>query len=247
MFRFFEKIDKDILAEVGSAFKMSADNAAHIKNVLRIGVNEEIVICDGNGVDYICKVKTDKNDVYAYPSEARKTENMPDFELVVFQSLLKADKFELVIQKCTELGVSEIIPVAAERSIVKIDTNSKKLVDKRDRWQNIAESAAMQSHRGRILRIGEIVSMKEAAVIAKNVGQCAVAHEKEKSNDMKQWIKQTSGKSGVFIGPEGGFSENEITAFSENGITPISMGNCILRAETAAISFAACFYYEKQF
>jgi len=237
MFRFFENINEN-----EDLIKLSGDNASHIKTVLRLCNGDEIVVCDGKGNDYSAVITLDKNNVYAKLNEKTNNISEPDYHLTIFQALPKADKFELIIQKCVELGVYSIVPVITERVIVKAD--GKKL----DRWQKISEAAAKQSQRGTIPIINEIVTLKNAFKIAANIENCAVAYEKnvEESIFMKEWINSCKGDDyAVFIGPEGGFSEKEISLFTENGITMISMGSRILRTETAPIVFAACLGYDK--
>ena len=140
MYRFFvpmEKIFENTAEIIG-------DDVNHIKNVLRMGTGERIMITDGRGTDYhciICDIGPDRVLLDIEKKEPVRTE-LP-VEIVLFQGLPKADKMELIIQKAVELGAARIVPVRTRRSVVRLD--DKKAEKKRQRWQGIAEAAAKQS------------------------------------------------------------------------------------------------------
>jgi len=161
--------------------------------------------------------------------------NEPGYRLTLFASLIKADKLEFVIQKAVELGVFRIVPVITERSIAKESDAKTK------RWHAIAEAAAMQSHRGIIPEVAETVRLREAVAVSNGLDRAAAAHEKivPGTVSVAEWIGGKWRSSGIFIGPEGGFSDKEISFFTESGIKIITMGRRVLRAETAAIAAAA--------
>lgn len=150
---------------------------------------------------------------------------------------------ELIIQKCVELGVDRIVAVSTERAIVKLDKKESK---KLERWQKIAEAAAKQSGRGKIPEIGQqVLKFKEAVAEAKELDGAIIPYEKEQETGIRQFVQGFRGESiGVFIGPEGGFAEEEIALAQENGITPITLGKRILRTETAGMTTAAILLYE---
>ena len=144
---------------------------------------------------------------------------------------------ELIIQKCVELGVHEIVPVQMSRCVVKFEEKKKK--NKRERWQAISESAAKQSKCNKIPEIGEILTYKQALAKAKDLDLLLVPYEsKNGMEDTKNALNEIkSGMSiGILIGPEGGFDENEIHEALEIGGKVISLGKRILRTETAAIT-----------
>ena len=170
-------------------------------------------------------------------------------KIYLFQGLPKGDKMELIIQKCVELGVYEIVPVQMSRSVVKVEEKKKK--SKRERWQAISESAAKQSKCNKIPEISEILTYKQALEKAKDLDLLLVPYEsKNGMEDTKNALNEIeSGMSvGVLIGPEGGFDEKEIENALEIGGKVISLGKRILRTETAAItSVSMCMLHAEMY
>ena len=151
---------------------------------------------------------------------------------------------ELIIQKTTEIGVKKIIPVAMERSIVKL--NEKDGKKKIERWQKIAEVAAKQSKRDIIPKIENIIKISDLCSEIKAYELFIVAYENEEEITLKQVLQENRGirKIGVLIGPEGGIDEKEIEKLVQNGAKTISLGKRILRTETAPITIASNVVYE---
>ncbi|MDD3204287.1 MAG: 16S rRNA (uracil(1498)-N(3))-methyltransferase [Lachnospiraceae bacterium] len=219
----------------------------HIKNVLRMKIGEEIAVSNGmDKKDYrcgiadftedsvICELRFIKDDGLELPSQ-----------VYLFQGLPKADKMELIVQKAVELGVHQIIPMATKRAIVKLD--EKKAKNKIERWQGIAEASAKQSKRRVIPQISQVMSMKEAVALAKDMDVKIIPYElAEGMAETKKIIENIRpGQSvAIFIGPEGGFEDNEIQAALENGIQPITLGKRILRTETAGFTTLAWIMYQ---
>lgn len=215
----------------------------HIKNVLRMKKGEELLLSDGNGQDLTCRIDSVTNTEIIceiLSNDISGTE--PSVRFYLFQGLPKADKFEHIIQKSVELGVTEIIPVETSRTVVRYDDKKKR--SKGERWQKISESAAKQSRRAIIPQVREILAFKEALKEAAALDMVLIPYENFK--DMKQ-TRQTicsirPGMSiGIFIGPEGGFEQNEVESASaarEDGgaaALQISLGSRILRTETAPL------------
>jgi 16S rRNA (uracil1498-N3)-methyltransferase len=152
---------------------------------------------------------------------------------------------ELIIQKAVELGVYQVIPVETKRSVVKLD--AKKAKNKVARWNAIAESAAKQSKRQIIPKVGDVCTFKEALAYAKGLDMAVIPYEEAK--DM-QYTKQVLAKVkagmdvGIFIGPEGGFSEGEIEAATAQDVVPITLGKRILRTETAGLMILSVLMYQ---
>lgn len=218
----------------------------HIKNVLRMKVDEELLVSNGQDKDYYCKIEAISDDeikALILDEEFEGTE-LPT-ELYLFQGLPKSDKMELIIQKAVELGVKEIIPVATKRCVVKLD--DKKEASKIKRWQAISESAAKQSRRTIIPEISSVMSFKEAINRAKEFELGIIPYENFK--DMKETKEVLSKvkkgiKIGIFIGPEGGFEESEVQYALDNGIHPISLGKRILRTETAGLAIVSVLMFQ---
>jgi 16S rRNA (uracil1498-N3)-methyltransferase len=196
--------------------------------VFRLSSSDRVVMFNGNGSDFegYFKILT-KNEAILVIDKERKIKNTPSFELHIFQSIIKKDNFELVVEKCTEIGAAAYHPVLAERSEKK-DLNIERL-------RKIGTEAAEQSGRAHIPEIYEPVSLESA--IENFDGQIfALDFDGEEFKS----IKKTKGKKiGILIGPEGGWTENERDLFEHKNIKTFSLGSQILRAETAAIVASA--------
>ncbi|WP_167958427.1 16S rRNA (uracil(1498)-N(3))-methyltransferase [Anaerosporobacter faecicola] len=211
----------------------------HIKNVLRMRVGEELILCDGQGTDYHCKIAVLAADqIQASIISKEETQTELPARIYLFQGLPKKDKMELIIQKAVELGVYQVIPVMMKRSVVKLD-DKKKEQKKLERWQAIATSAAKQSGRGFIPEVMPVMNYKEAVAMAKEMEYKILPYEHAMGmQETKQKIQEVKGKKSVaiFIGPEGGFEEEEVAVAREAGIAPITLGKRILRTETAGLA-----------
>ncbi|PHV71517.1 16S rRNA methyltransferase [Sporanaerobium hydrogeniformans] len=218
----------------------------HIKNVLRLDIQKEILINDRQGIDYKCIInKIEDTIIYTKIVDKQSSDTEPLVKTVLFQSLVKGEKMEFVIQKGVEIGVTTIIPIMTERCVVKIESD-KKLQAKLDRWNKIAESAAKQSKRGIVPQVERPLSLKEAIDYVKThlEGAC-IPFENEDKYSLKAYLKTTPLASvGVFIGPEGGFTDEEIRQATSKGIVPVTLGKRILRSETAGLVVLANIMYE---
>lgn len=230
----------------GNRIVITGSDVNHIKNVLRMKKGEEIAVSNGiDGKEYRCGIEEYTDDEVICTLHFIREEGVElQSRIYLFQALPKADKMELIIQKAVELGVYEIIPVAAARSVVRLD--KKKAEVKKVRWQGIAEAAAKQSKRGIIPEVKTVMDMKEAADYAKQMDVRIIPYEL--SGNMaktKEVIERISpGESvAVFIGPEGGFEEKEISYAMESGILPITLGRRILRTETAGLTVLSWLMY----
>ncbi|MCR4696319.1 MAG: 16S rRNA (uracil(1498)-N(3))-methyltransferase [Lachnospiraceae bacterium] len=218
----------------------------HIKNVLRMKEGEEISV--GNGEDeneYRCMIDRFEDDkVYCKLMFVKEANVELPAKVTLYQCLPKADKMELIIQKCVELGVSEILPVASKRCVVKLD--DKKASGKVSRWQGIAEAAGKQSKRAYVPIIGQVLSYKDALKDAGKADIKIIPYELSEDVESTKKIFENikPGQSvAVLIGPEGGFEEEEVTIAREAGFTPISLGKRILRTETAGMTVMAWLTY----
>lgn len=211
----------------------------HIKNVLRMKQGEEIVICNGQGKDCYCIInKVSETEITADIRTEQETKAELKTKITLFQGLPKKDKMELIIQKAVELGVYEIVPVMTKRVIVKLE-DKKKEEKKLERWQAIAEGAAKQSGRGIIPKVRPVLSFAQAITSASNMDLGLVPYENALGMQYTREIMNSLGKYetiGVFIGPEGGFEESEVELAKKNNIMPITLGNRILRTETAGLA-----------
>lgn len=217
----------------------------HIKNVLRMKRGERVRISSTSGKNYFGRIAEFSGETVLV---ALAEECAPDTELpsriYLFQGLPKSDKMELIIQKAVELGAYEIIPVAMKNCVVKLD--EKKAAAKTARWQEIAKSAAKQSKRSIIPKVEHPVSYQEALAAAAELDVVLVSYENERGMAATREVMEAivPGQSvGIFIGPEGGFSDGEIELAREHDMRLISLGGRILRTETAGLATLSVLMY----
>ena len=225
---------------------ITGSDVNHIKNVLRMKPGEEIAVSNGiDGREYRCGIEAFAEDTVVCTLRFIKEEGVElPSPIYLFQALPKADKMELIVQKAVELGVHEIIPVAAKRCVVKLD--EKKAAGKASRWQGIAEAAAKQSKRGVIPVVRSPLSFQEAVNLAGDMDVRLIPYElAEDMAHTRSVIEAVKpGQSiAVFIGPEGGVEEREIQTAISAGIEPVTLGKRILRTETAGLTVLSWLMY----
>lgn len=243
MYQFF--VEPGAIA--GNRVSITGKDVNHIKNVLRMKEGEELAV--SNGIDkkeyrcgilslgedeILCEVRFVKEDAVELPAK-----------VYLFQGLPKADKMELILQKAVELGAYEVIPVATKRAVVKLDAKKEK--SKLARWQAIAEAAAKQSKRAIVPQVTGVMSFKEAIKKAAEMDVKMIPYEMAEDMSYTREVIRSilPGQSvAVFIGPEGGFAEEEIALAKENGTLPVTLGKRILRTETAGMTMLSILMYE---
>ncbi len=225
---------------------INGSDVNHIKNVLRMKQGEELLISDGQGKDYLCKIDSiNSEQVIAKIIEGEYGGSELPACFYLFQGLPKSDKMELIIQKAVELGCYQIIPVQTKRSIVKLD--KKKEEAKLKRWNAISESAAKQSRRSIVPEVMSVMSYKEAVEYASEFDINLIPYENYKG--MKETMQAIEGvksgrRVGIFIGPEGGFEESEVDYAVSRGVKRISLGKRILRTETAGMTILSVLMFK---
>ena len=217
----------------------------HIRNVLRMRADEEVLIADGQGAEYRCKL-TDLGENEVRAQILWKLDGNAELASAVtlFQGLPKSDKMDLIVQKCVELGVNRIVPVSTKRAVVKLD--AKKEETRLKRWNTISESAAKQSGRGVIPEISGVMSFEKALEEAKKLDVLLIPYERaEHMAETRRVMGEIRpGQSvGIFIGPEGGFEESEVEEAVAAGAKAITLGKRILRTETAGLAVLAMLSY----
>lgn len=215
---------------------IGGEDAKHISLSLRARVGEKLTACDGKGTDYECEIaEITKNEVTLSVLEQKKSSAEPTVEVVLYQALVKSDKFDFIVQKCTELGVSRIVPVLCDRCISKPDDSSlsKKLV----RWNKIAKEAAMQSGRGVIPEVSDAVSFDGALEEIKGADCGFVCYETDPHEPINEIFScHKDAKTVAFlIGPEGGIADREAEKTRGSCVHLASLGPRILRTETAPL------------
>ena len=231
----------------GTRVVITGNDVNHIKNVLRMQQGEEIAVSNGeDGKEYRCGIEELYEDEIVCTLRFVKEDGVElPSKIYLFQGLPKADKMELIVQKAVELGIYEIIPVSTKRAVVKLD--EKKAKSKIARWQTISEAAAKQSKRRIVPQIHTVMSFKEAVAYAKDMQIKLIPYEladgMEKTREIIGSLKPGEDIA-IFIGPEGGFEENEIQTALDNGIEPITLGKRILRTETAGFTILSWIMYQ---
>jgi len=244
MHRFFVSSDcirADAVTLTGSA-------ARQLAHVLRARPGDRIVVLDGSGWEHLVTLEAVSPDrVCGVVTERLVSRGEPTARITLYQGVLKADKFELVLQKGTELGVSTFVPVFCTRSVPG-HRRGGGAANRYGRWQRIVTEAAEQSHRGRIPALEK--PLEFAAACDRVEGIAVIPWEREEGTGLKTALKRQRAKGldgspvSVFIGPEGGFTQEEIEYAGSRGIEPVTLGNRILRAETAGIAAVALILYE---
>lgn len=214
------------------------DDIYHITRVMRMKDNDKIEVIYNNDL-YICNVIL--NELPWVDIVSKEEGKIEDKEIILAIPLLKEQKMDLVLQKATELGVTKIIPVTMERSIVKLDDSKE--VKKIDRWSKICKEASEQSKRNSIPVISKIMTLKE---LVKEEGIKIVCSTIEKENNLKKFLTEHKNydKIIIVVGPEGGISSKEEEYLVSEGFTRVSLGKRIMRVETVPIFILSALNYE---
>ncbi len=233
--------------EIGAeTARITGPDVNHIRNVLRMKPGDGLRISDGKSLCYNCRLLAFEEDgvLLSLLSRDEDGTELPA-KIVLFQGLPKGDKMELVIQKNVELGVFQIVPVAARRSVVKLD--AKKAGAKVRRWNAISESAAKQSKRTVVPEVSPVLSFRDAVDAAADF-DCKLfpyehAEGMEETRRLLSEVKPGM-RVAVFIGPEGGFEEEEVDYARKRGFAPITLGRRILRTETAGMALLSALMFQ---
>ncbi len=242
MFQFFVGPEQITMPEI----EITGSDVNHIKNVLRMKAGAKVRVSDQQGQDFLCEITGLGESSISLKILEKCQGTEPPIQITLFQGLPKGDKMEQVIQKGVELGASEIVPVAMRNCVVKLD--AKRAEHKRARWQAIAESAAKQSKRSLVPAVRPVCTFEEAAAYAKPMDVRLFPYEQERGMAHTREVLKKIHKGdsvGIFIGPEGGFSSEEVEAV-QGEMEIISLGNRILRTETAGLAALAMLVYEME-
>lgn len=243
MTRFF--VDStDFLSDL---ITLTGDNASHAK-VLRLKADEQVVVCDGQGNECVCRIDSiSTNQVQLLVESRGFSLSEPAMRVSVYMAFPKADKLEHVIQKATELGVYEIVVFPSARCISKPD--AKNLDKKLERWQKIALSAAEQSGRGRIPRVIALSSYSTALKRAMESDRAILFYENERAVTLRMALEAGNYQSiSLMTGPEGGLEESEVALARNSGLEICTLGSRILRCETAPLcALSAVMYHAGEF
>lgn len=222
------------ILSINNEYTLSNEDSYHYIKVLRENINnEEIIICDGKNNNYsIRSIKVIDSKVKVILKDKIDLDTEPTTKLHLYMALIKSEKFDLTLQKCVEIGINEITPIFTERTIIKLDKS--KIVKKIDRWNKIIFEACKQCRRSYIPNINYPIKFSEA--IKKNKLNGILAYVDEKQVNLKHCLSIiNSNDINIFVGPEGGFSRDEIEKAIESKVLVTHLGKRILKAETAAI------------
>ena len=241
MHRFFvppECIDGDEVVVTGPV-------ARQLAMVLRAAPGDRIALLDDTGAEYFVTLSRVGPREAAGAVTGRAVDAEPPPPIALYQALLKADRFEQALQKCTELGVSRFVPMVTERCVPRVD--AKWAANRYPRWRRIVTEAAEQSGRRRIPALEAAVSLEAACDGAEGVR--LIPWEGERVTGIRAALRAAGPGAlrdgvSVFVGPEGGLTEAEIAYAASRGVEPVSLGPRVLRSETAAMAAVAAVQYE---
>jgi 16S rRNA (uracil1498-N3)-methyltransferase len=227
----------------GDRIVITGDDLRHIRTVLRMGPGDLLALSDGQGMEYTVRI-TDAGRLSLTAEivgETKRTTCRP--RITLGQGLPKSDKMDWIVQKATELGVSIIVPLVTERTIMKVRDEEKRT----GRWQKIAKEAAMQSNRPDIPKVGAICQLGDLLrTLNSGPGTLLLLPWEEGTTPIKSVLAghRDAADIVVLIGPEGGFSPREAGAARDKGFEVVSLGPNILRTETAAVAVVSMIVYE---
>ncbi|HVN56622.1 MAG TPA: 16S rRNA (uracil(1498)-N(3))-methyltransferase [Anaerolineaceae bacterium] len=243
MHRFFVSADCIRAGQV----TLTGPVAHQIQHVLRLRPKDQIVVIDTAGTEYTAELElVNAGEAVARVLSQQPARSEPGLRLTLYQSLVQREKFEWILQKCTEVGIAAIVPVLSERSLLRSwdPDDARKL----PRWERILQEAAEQSHRGKVPGLRPPQSFAQAAAAAvREHDLCLIPWEEERSLNMRQALAQAQRPLrtlALFIGPEGGFTTEEASVARDLGIQPVTLGRRILRAETAAVVASALVLFQ---
>lgn len=241
MHRFFIE-PEDIEGNIG---RIKGSDAHHLNKVLRLNPGDEIMLCNGRGLDFRSVIQTvEKEEILVEILDSRPNATEPNVRVSLFQGIPKSSKMELIIQKCVELGIYELIPIQTLRCVAKIN-EGKDSEKKTLRWQRIAEEAAKQSRRGIIPMVSSPISFNHAVMYSK-ADVKLIFWEEENTKSLRKILEELNFKPetvAMIIGPEGGLEKSEVELAEKHGWISVSLGSRILRTETAGMAALTAIMY----
>lgn len=229
----------------GDTALVTGEPAWRITQVLRLKEGDNICLLDNLGSEYDAHITSLlKNAVNTRILKKKECSGEPSVQLTLAVCLPKGDKLDLIVQKCSELGISNIKVVLSERCVARPDGG--KITGRINRWRKIAAEAAEQSRRGRIPEVEYVEDFSSLADAIKQHSISLVAWEEENRTTIKEVLKANHEVKSLMliIGPEGGLTQQEVDIAVEAGAKPVTLGRRTLRCETAAIAACAVVMYE---
>lgn len=212
---------------------LDGESARHIAKSLRMKVGDVLTVTDGTGTDYGCQIdEITKDTVKLKICYQQASESEPTCKVTIYQGVPKSQKMEDIIQKCVELGVFRIVPTLTKRCVSRPD--EKGASKKNQRYQKIALEAAQQSGRGIIPEIANQMTLKQA--LAQDDADIKIAFYEGGGEPLKSIVSNDAKSVSIYIGPEGGFEQDEIDLITNAGGTVATLGKRILRTQTAPVA-----------
>ncbi len=225
---------------------ITGSEARHITRVLRMGRGDRFILIDGKGTRFQAAIESaNRREVLVTLEKPLPKPPSSPAEITLCQALLKSRAMDYAVEKTSELGVYRLLPFSSERTVVRLDEDRS--FRKERHWREIAHSAAKQSDRGTTAEIGPISSFRDLlGHLKQEEALKVVLWEDERAKDLKGLLKESppAKKFVGIVGPEGGFAQEEIEVAREAGFTSVSLGQRVLRAETAAVAMVAIVQYE---
>ncbi len=225
----------------GQTVTLTGDSHAHLAYAMRSRVGDKVVLCCDK-IDYECEIiRITKNETVLSVGAYTPVTTEPDVDITLYPAILKGDKMEFVVQKCTELGVNAICP------FVSANCECRPTAVRIDRLKKIAEEASKQCGRGIIPEISEVIDFNTLIGRLSSYDTIVFPYENAKDVDLKSFLRGTSNATriAVIVGSEGGFKAEEANRIIEQGATAVSLGSRIMRAETASVAVVSAVMYEK--
>lgn len=247
--RFFLSHPIDIEDGTPKKVCLEGENAFHLSVSLRSHIGDEVILCDSQAVEWNCRIEEisggKKNPrVILQPFEGKNCENESPLRITLFQGMPKGKKTDSIIQKCTELGASKVVFVYTDRSVPLWDGDDKK----KERFRKIAEEAAKQCGRGKMVEVDLLPDLDSAVLQMLESDVSFACYEGEVQLTLKKLLAPKNCSSlSFFIGPEGGISDREALLLKDHNIPTVTLGRRILRTETAPLAVLSMILYEKEF
>lgn len=233
---------------IGGTVTVCGNDAVHMTKVLRMKPGERVTICDLAGHDYETAVLSVGNEVLLEILGVGESDTEPPYRAAVYQSLVRGDRFDTVLQKATELGACAIVPVLTSRCTVKLDVHSNDCLKKLERWRRIVYEAAKQCGRGIIPEVRTPLDFRSAVDEASRVALPLFCYEGKNTKPLTDCTESVSlpRDISIMIGPEGGYTDEEAEYAARSGMLMTGLGKRILRTETASAYVLSCvsFKYE---
>ena len=214
---------------------LGPEMAHRLGRVLRFRTGDHVILTEGGAHEYeVLITAVSGNALTANVVAERQPPQEPDVEITLYQSLIRANRFDFVLEKGTEIGVTRFVPITTSRTIVQ--GNGEPSTARSERWTRLVTEAAEQCGRGRLPRIEAPMAFEDA--VRAGTGLRLIPYEEERSQRLTAWVRGVRTHPlavSLLIGPEGGFEEAEIALAREEGWTPVSLGPRVMRSETAGI------------